>query len=148
MRKYIFIILFILINTSCITINFKYPQHSINHTKEKGRYGLWIEKDSISKNIIIADYKNNIKDGYYIEYIDLTNFNEKMLKNMFGYKDELINFTIIDIACQTGYVICVGKYKNNKRIGKWKFFLNDGYCFKLIKYKDGNAKYMILYDFV
>jgi len=35
MRKYIFIILFILINTSCITINFKYPQQSINHTKEK-----------------------------------------------------------------------------------------------------------------
>ncbi len=89
-----------------------------------------------------------MKNGCYIEYIDLTNCNNTMFENMFSYKDEKLCFDIVNYACQIGYVICVGKSKNNMRIGSWNYFLNNGYNFKTIKYKNGSIKYIILHSYI
>ena len=121
MKHYSFrnnILLIILLSFITVSCsNYIHIPTKINKTSEKGREGLWAIKNDTTYNMLtFIYYKANIESGKYIRIHD------------------------------NGQIACIGRYKNGKKYGIWRSFMNNGSGSSKMRYKKGEGKLITLYN--
>ncbi|MEM6264769.1 MAG: hypothetical protein AAGI38_19810 [Bacteroidota bacterium] len=79
----------------------------INQSGQMGKNGLWITQDDTTGMLTVQYFRHDINHGIYTRYH--TN----------------------------GFIAVKGKYKHGKKVGLWKYYLNNGSPTNAVRFRNG-----------
>ncbi len=102
-KYYVGLIIFCFYLSSCCSK--KICLNDINQYEKERKEGVWVFRDSMTQQLIIASYENNMLDGFY------------------------------RVFHSNGNIIRTGRYKKGVKVGKWKAYTNNGVISAETKYR-------------